>query len=84
MDGRYARCRRGLLQGAQRAPFLVSFHIWTEYDKLTPSSHMLDLSEETKEDNIAECVTYFKRMAKMGRELIFGRCLEILLTFQNG
>ena len=27
------------------------------------SSHMLDLSEESKEDNIADCVKYFKRMA---------------------
>ena len=30
------------------------------------SSHMLDLSEESKEDNIATCVTYFKRMAPLG------------------
>lgn len=29
------------------------------------SSHMLDLSEETKEDNIATCVKYFERMAKI-------------------
>ena len=29
------------------------------------SSHMLDLSEESKEDNIAECEKYFKRMAKI-------------------
>jgi len=29
---------------------------------------MLDLSEESKEDNIADCVKYFKRMAKMGRK----------------
>ncbi|WVN88969.1 fructose-bisphosphate aldolase 1 [Cryptococcus depauperatus CBS 7841] len=29
------------------------------------SSHMLDLSEETKEDNIKDCVHYFKRMAKI-------------------
>jgi len=29
---------------------------------------MLDLSEESKEDNIADCVKYFKRMAKMERE----------------
>ena len=36
--------------------------------KLTTSSHMLDLSEESKEDNIADCVKYFKRMAKMERE----------------
>ncbi|KAG6907238.1 Fructose-bisphosphate aldolase 1 [Tephrocybe rancida] len=30
------------------------------------SSHMLDLSEETKEENIATCVKYFKRMAAIG------------------
>jgi hypothetical protein len=32
---------------------------------------MLDLSEETKEENIADCVKYFKRMAKMERESPF-------------
>lgn len=30
------------------------------------SSHMLDLSEESKEDNINTCVNYFKRMAPLG------------------
>jgi len=30
------------------------------------SSHMLDLSEETKEDNIKICLEYLKRMAKIG------------------
>jgi fructose-bisphosphate aldolase, class II len=30
------------------------------------SSHMLDLSEESKERNIATCVKYFKRMAPLG------------------
>ncbi|KAI0342744.1 fructose-bisphosphate aldolase [Trametopsis cervina] len=30
------------------------------------SSHMLDLSEETKEENIKTCVEYFKRMAPLG------------------
>ncbi|KAI1785237.1 fructose-bisphosphate aldolase [Ganoderma leucocontextum] len=30
------------------------------------SSHMLDLSEESKEDNINTCVKYFKRMAPLG------------------
>ncbi|GLB33242.1 putative aldolase [Lyophyllum shimeji] len=30
------------------------------------SSHMLDLSEEPKEQNIATCVKYFKRMAPLG------------------
>lgn len=29
------------------------------------SSHMLDLSEESKEENIEICVKYFKRMAKI-------------------
>jgi len=29
------------------------------------SSHMLDLSEESKEENIAICVKYFQRMAKI-------------------
>ncbi|GAA5992030.1 hypothetical protein JCM11641_003145 [Rhodosporidiobolus odoratus] len=29
------------------------------------SSHMLDLSEESKEENIETCVKYFKRMAKI-------------------
>ena len=29
------------------------------------SSHMLDLSEESKEENIETCVKYFKRMAKV-------------------
>lgn len=30
------------------------------------SSHMLDLSEETKEENIETCVKYLERMAKIG------------------
>ncbi|CAK7902209.1 fructose-bisphosphate aldolase [[Candida] anglica] len=33
------------------------------------SSHMLDLSEETDEENIATCVKYFERMTKMGQFL---------------
>ena len=33
------------------------------------SSHMLDLSEETDEENIAVCQKYFKRMAKMDQWL---------------
>ncbi|WOO78444.1 Fructose-bisphosphate aldolase [Vanrija pseudolonga] len=33
------------------------------------SSHMLDLSEESKEENIATCVKYFTRMAKIGQWL---------------
>lgn len=32
------------------------------------SSHMLDLSEESKEENIADCVKYFKRMAPLDSE----------------
>jgi len=30
------------------------------------SSHMLDLSEEPKDQNIATCAKYFERMAKVG------------------
>lgn len=33
------------------------------------SSHMLDLSEETDEENIETCAKYFKRMAKMNQWL---------------
>ncbi|CCF59950.1 hypothetical protein KAFR_0I01690 [Kazachstania africana CBS 2517] len=33
------------------------------------SSHMIDLSEETDEENISTCVSYFKRMAAMGQWL---------------
>lgn len=33
------------------------------------SSHMLDLSEETDEENIGTCVKYFERMHKMGQFL---------------
>ncbi|SCW02479.1 LAFE_0F07338g1_1 [Lachancea fermentati] len=33
------------------------------------SSHMLDLSEESDEENIATCVKYFTRMAKMNQWL---------------
>ncbi|GMM31305.1 fructose-bisphosphate aldolase [Martiniozyma asiatica (nom. inval.)] len=33
------------------------------------SSHMLDLSEENDEENIATCVKYFERMAKMNQWL---------------
>jgi len=31
------------------------------------SSHMLDLSEEKKKDNIKTCISYFKRMTKMNQ-----------------
>ncbi len=33
------------------------------------SSHMLDLSEESLEDNLSTCEEYFKRMSKMGMTL---------------
>ncbi|KDQ17312.1 hypothetical protein BOTBODRAFT_30129 [Botryobasidium botryosum FD-172 SS1] len=33
------------------------------------SSHMLDLSEEPKEENIKTCAKYFKRMSKLGQWL---------------
>lgn len=33
------------------------------------SSHMLDLSEESDDENISTCVKYFTRMAKMGQWL---------------
>lgn len=33
------------------------------------SSHMLDLSEESDEENIATCVKYFERMTKLGQWL---------------
>lgn len=37
-----------------------------EHGEALFSSHMLDLSEESKEDNIATCVKYLKRMAPLG------------------
>ncbi|TFK24244.1 fructose-bisphosphate aldolase [Coprinopsis marcescibilis] len=37
-----------------------------EHGEALFSSHMLDLSEEPKEENIATCVKYFKRMAPIG------------------
>ncbi|KAJ7749029.1 hypothetical protein DFH07DRAFT_961857 [Mycena maculata] len=37
-----------------------------EHQEALFSSHMLDLSEEPKEENIATCVKYFKRMAPIG------------------
>lgn len=39
---------------------------YKEHQEPLFSSHMLDLSEESKEDNIATCVKYFKRMAAIG------------------
>lgn len=40
-----------------------------QYAKPLFSSHMLDLSEETLEENIAICTTYLKRMSKIGMTL---------------
>jgi len=37
-----------------------------EHGEALFSSHMLDLSEEPKEENIATCVKYFKRMTAIG------------------
>jgi fructose-bisphosphate aldolase, class II len=37
-----------------------------EHQEALFSSHMLDLSEEPKEENIATCVKYFKRMVPLG------------------
>ncbi|KAJ7283258.1 hypothetical protein C8J57DRAFT_731117 [Mycena rebaudengoi] len=39
---------------------------YKEHQEALFSSHMLDLSEESKEDNIATCVKYFKRMSAIG------------------
>lgn len=38
-----------------------------EHNEPLFSSHMIDLSEESKEDNIAETAHYFKRMAPLNR-----------------
>jgi fructose-bisphosphate aldolase class II len=38
---------------------------YAQYGEPLYSSHMLDLSEEPDEDNIAICVKYFERLAKM-------------------
>ncbi|MDF1573998.1 MAG: class II fructose-bisphosphate aldolase [Bacteroidales bacterium] len=40
-----------------------------KYGKPLFSSHMLDLSEEPLEENIATCVQYLKRMSKIGMTL---------------
>jgi len=39
---------------------------YKEHQEPLFSSHMLDLSEEPKEENIATCVKYFTRMSKIG------------------
>ena len=38
---------------------------FAQYGEPLFSSHMLDLSEEPDDENIAICVKYFKRLAKM-------------------
>ncbi len=42
---------------------------YQEHGKPLYSSHMLDLSEESLEENIATCKKYFERMSKMGMTL---------------
>lgn len=39
---------------------------YKEHQEPLFSSHMLDLSEEPKDENIATCVKYFTRMSKIG------------------
>jgi fructose-bisphosphate aldolase, class II len=42
---------------------------FAQYGKPLFSSHMLDLSEESLEENVSTCVQYLKRMAKIGMTL---------------
>jgi len=42
---------------------------FAQYGKPLFSSHMLDLSEESLEENVATCVRYMERMAKIGMTL---------------
>jgi fructose-bisphosphate aldolase class II len=42
---------------------------YAQYGKPLFSSHMLDLSEESLEQNVATCVEYLKRMGKIGMTL---------------
>jgi fructose-bisphosphate aldolase class II len=42
---------------------------FAQYGKPLFSSHMLDLSEESLEENVATCVQYLKRMSKIGMTL---------------
>ncbi len=39
---------------------------YAQYGEPLYSSHMLDLSEEPDDDNIAICVKYFEKLVKMG------------------
>ncbi|WP_031526817.1 class II fructose-bisphosphate aldolase [Dyadobacter crusticola] len=51
----------GLLDAGER--------YFDQYGKPLYSSHMLDLSEESLEENIETCAKYFERMAKIGMTL---------------
>jgi fructose-bisphosphate aldolase class II len=42
---------------------------FAQYGKPLFSSHMLDLSEESLEENVATCIQYLKRMSKIGMTL---------------
>jgi fructose/tagatose bisphosphate aldolase len=48
------------------------------------SSHMIDLSEESNEENIETCVKYFTRMAKMNRRSSPQVVEQLLTPAQNG
>jgi len=47
-------------------PITVLKSSFKQHQEALFSSHMLDLSEESKEHNIATCAKYFKRMAPLG------------------
>ncbi|MFA9290368.1 MAG: class II fructose-bisphosphate aldolase [Solirubrobacteraceae bacterium] len=57
-------CARNLIQWIDGLMDANEEH-YKVHGKSLYSSHMLDLSEEKIEDNIATCVAYFKRMAKV-------------------
>ncbi len=57
-------CARNLIQWIDGLMDANEEH-YKVHGKSLYSSHMLDLSEENIEDNIATCVAYFKRMAKV-------------------
>jgi fructose-bisphosphate aldolase class II len=48
---------------------LASEENFKQYNRPLYSSHMLDLSEESLEDNIDTCVKYLQRMSKIGMTL---------------
>lgn len=57
-------CARNLIQWIDGLMDANEQH-YKDFGKSLYSSHMLDLSEEPLEENIATCVEYFKRMSKM-------------------